>query len=133
MFPLLLFALAVQPPAAEVRPVARGAISRIVEPQQVTVADQSAWATLWARHAPGRERPAVDFSREIVIAIFMGQRTTAGYAVDVVGVREEGGATVVDYKESAPPRDAITAQVMTSPFVMVAIRKPAGAIRFEKR
>ena len=47
-------------------------------------------------------------------------------------VREEGGATIVEYREIAPRAGAILAQVLTSPFCLVAIPARGGEVRFEK-
>ena len=125
--------LMLQPSSVSVRPIVKGPSSGIGEPRQAIARSADEWEKLWAEHAGNRERPAVDFSREMVVALFAGTRPTAGYSVEIVGVRGEGDTTIVEYRESAPPRDAITAQVMTSPFVIVAIPKSAGIVRFEKR
>jgi len=122
-----------QPFSIPVRPIVMGPSSGIDEPRQAIARSADEWEKLWTEHAGNRERPAVDFSREMVVALFAGTRPTAGYGVEIVGVRADGDTTIVEYRESAPPRDAITAQVMTSPFVMVAIPKSAGIVRFEKR
>ena len=67
-----------------------------------------------------------------VVAVFLGTRTTGGYAVDIVNTREAGGALVVQWQERRPARDVITAQVITTPAVIASIPKFAGEIRFEK-
>ena len=115
------------------RPIAKGPMSGVIEARQAIVRSAEEWRTLWAEHAGTRELPPVDFTREIVVAVFAGSRPTAGYDVEVLGVRSEGDATVVEYREHRPGRDAITAQVMTSPFAIVAIPRPSGEVRFEKR
>ena len=57
------------------------------------VRDRDAWASLWRAHAPRRPAPAVDFSREMVVGVFMGTRPTAGFAVEIVGYRDSGERT----------------------------------------
>lgn len=40
-----------------------------------------AWKTMWEKHAPGTQAPAVDFTKHTVVAIFAGQRNTGGYQI----------------------------------------------------
>lgn len=129
---ILQAAAAAPPPAPSVRSIDKGAMSQISTARQVTAGDLDAWTTLWRAHAPARPLPNVDFTRETVVAVFMGTRMTAGFAVEIVGSREEGGNVVVMYKETAPPRDAITAQVLVSPYHLVALPKRPGTITFQK-
>ena len=119
----------VLPPA---RSLDKGAQSNQSTTRQVAVRDSGEWASTWRQHAPDRPQPAVDFSREMVIGVFLGTRPTAGFAVEIVGYRENGEDVVVQYRESAPSRDAITAQVLTSPYHLVVIPKRTGNVTFEK-
>jgi len=119
----------VVPPA---RSIDQGAMSQLSSPRQVAVADREAWAALWREHAPDRPLPTVDFAKELVAGVFLGTRPSAGFAVEIVGYREDGGQLVVQYRETAPPRGAITAQVLVSPFHLVAFPKRPGPVTFEK-
>jgi hypothetical protein len=110
----------------------KGAMSGVSAARQVAVSDREAWAALWREHAPGRPLPEVDFSKEIVAGVFLGTRPNGGFAVEIVGYREDGGRLVVQYRESTPAPGAITAQVIVSPYHLVALPKPAGAVTFEK-
>jgi hypothetical protein len=120
---------AVVPP---VRTLDRGGQSEIGMQRQVTVRDRDEWASLWRMHAPGRPAPAVDFSREMVVGVFMGTRPTGGFAVDIVGYRDSGSDVVVQYRETAPSPDAISAQVIVSPYHLVVIPGRTGIVTFEK-
>lgn len=129
---LLAFLLAFQTAAPGFRVIDTGDQSGVDDARQVVIRTPDEWAKLWQVHGMDRARPTVDFARETVVGVFMGSRPTAGFVLEIVGVAEEGGATVVRYKEGMPPRGAITAQVLTSPYVLVAIPKTAGDVRFEK-
>jgi hypothetical protein len=126
---LLALVQAVVPP---VRSLDRGSQSEIGVARQVTARDRDEWASLWSTHAPGRPAPAVDFAREMVVGVFMGTRPTAGFAVEVVGYRDSGNDVVVQYRETTPPRDAITAQVIVSPYHLVVIPRRTGTVSFEE-
>ena len=106
--------------------------SQVDAPRQVVVRSADEWARVWRTHAPDRQPPAVDFSREMAVGVFLGSRPTAGYAVEILGVREAQDGVVVQYRRTTPPRDMITAQVITTPYHIVAIPKRDGPVRFEE-
>jgi hypothetical protein len=118
--------------APSVNTIARGQFTRIDSPQQVVARTAEQWTALWRAHAPDREPPAVDFSKDMVVAVFLGSRPTAGFRVEIVGIREEKGKTIVQYREARPPSGAITAQVITAPFHIVTVAATTGEIAFEK-
>jgi hypothetical protein len=114
------------------RSLDKGSHSDVSAARQATVRDREEWASLWRAHGSSRPLPGVDFSREMVVGVFLGSRPNAGFAVEIVGYREAGDAVVVQYREITPAPDAITAQVIVSPYDMVAIPKRAGSVTFEK-
>ena len=126
---LSVFLQAVVPP---LRSVEKGTDSAVDVQRQVIVRDGNEWTSVWRAHSPDRPQPAVDFSREMVVGVFMGTRPTAGFAVEIVGYRDSGGVVVVQYRETAPGRDTITAQMLVSPYHLVAIPRRTGTIEFEK-
>lgn len=107
------------------RQVAKGAVSGIREARQETIKDQAAWEKLWSQHC-GRTRPAaklpeIDFTGEMVIVVTMGTKRTGGYAIEVVSVEETGQGLRISVKRTRPPKGAMTIQVITAPFDMVAV------------
>lgn len=115
------------------RTVAKGDQSNIDSAKQVVVRTEAEWTQLWRQHAPDRPQPPIDFSKETVIALFMGSRPNAGFSTAVVSATEGGGALIVRYTETRPPRDAITAQVITFPYHIAAIPKATATnVKFEK-
>jgi hypothetical protein len=110
----------------------RGAHSNIDDARQVVVRTAADWGALWKEHAAERPMPAVDFAREAVAAVFLGTRSTGGFGVEIVGAGQKAGAFVVQYRETKPGPGAITAQVITSPFLLVAMPKVDGDVTFER-
>ena len=117
---------------AAMRLLDRGAHSNIDGARQVVVRDAAGWGALWKQHAGDRPMPAVDFAREAVAAVFLGTRPTGGFGVELVGAGQKAGAFVVQYRETKPGGDAIAAQVITSPFLLVAMPKVDGDVKFER-
>ncbi len=68
-------ALAQVGPAVSFVTVAEGRTSGVYEPVQVVIRDQVAWLALWRRHMGTVDGPVpvIDFSRDMVIAIFGGE------------------------------------------------------------
>ena len=113
--------------------IVRDMMSQVDEPKQVVARTPAEWAALWRQHAgESTVAPKVDLGTRTIVAVFLGSRPTAGYAVDITGTREAGGVLTVEWSERRPDRSAITAQVLTSPMVIASIPKFAGEIRFEK-
>lgn len=115
------------------RSLDQGQESGIEAAKQVSARNADEWDSLWKQHASGRARPSIDFGKEVVAAVFLGSRPSAGYGVQIVGVRQEGSALVVSYRETRPAPDALTAQVLTSPYHIVAIPKGSTTdVKFER-
>jgi len=132
---LLILAALLQGAAATpatMKTVDKGSMSAIDTQRQVTVRTPDEFATFWKSHANDRKMPEVDFTSNMVVGIFLGTRPTGGYGAEIVSAQPEGGALVVKYKETRPGRGSMTAQVLTSPFHLVAVPKVDGAVRFEK-
>jgi hypothetical protein len=116
------------------RPIDKGLTSTMDDKRQALVRTDAEWTRLWTQHAGEKTKPAVDFSKEIVLGLFMGTRPTAGFTTEIVSVKEDAGGTlVVSYKETRPSPDSVAAQILTSPFHIVAVPKgTATAVKWER-
>ena len=52
--------------------------------------------------------------------------------MEITAVKGDGNRAVVEYRERRPAGDAITAQVITSPFHIVRLARSAGTIEFRR-
>jgi hypothetical protein len=119
--------------AAASRTIEKGDQSNIEEARQVLVRSDAEWSALWQQHAPDRTRPKVDFSKEMVVGVFMGSRPNAGFSTAVTLTTNANGVLLVKYTETVPGRDTMTAQVLTFPYHLVAIPKAdVRDVQFEK-
>src|SRR5438046_10235094 len=70
--------------------VARGFSSGIREPTQIVIRTHDEWVAFWGRHTRTQVAPpvapAVAFSREMVVGVFLGGQATGGYEVKVTKV-----------------------------------------------
>ena len=114
------------------RTVDKGEQSNVEDARQVVVRTEAEWTKLSQQHSPDRKRPNVDFSKEMVVGVFMGSRSTAGYNISIVSTLVKDGNVLVRYQESTPRPGTMSAQVLTFPYHLVAIPKVAGDVKFEK-
>ena len=112
-------------------PLAQGAASGIEAPRQVVVRTAVEWAALWKAHSPVTPAPAVDFSRTMVVGVFLGFRPTAGFSVAIARVRSEGSRTIVEYVERKPAAGMV-AQILTFPFHLVTLPATPGSVEFRE-
>jgi superfamily I DNA and RNA helicase len=107
--------------------IAKGNRSGVREFLQQVTRNQTEWATLWQRHIATETNPlappVVDFNKEFVIAIFLGEKPTGGYAVEMTFIERKDRDLVVSYKEFQPAPGAMTTQALTQPFHMVRVAK----------
>lgn len=91
--------------------------------QAVLVATAEAYRKSWSSIVGDGEPPAVDFSRESVLFLVSEQKPTGGYAIVLNKVAQEGDALVVDAGVNDPPEGSMNIQVLTTPFIVVAVEK----------
>jgi len=136
MAALLAAGVSAAPPDLPLRTLARGQNGAITQSGRQVIRDRKAWEALWKQQFPGSAGsrvPAVDFSREMVLAAFQGQQTTGGYAIAITGARLQGKQVVVTVEEQTPPPDAITTQALTSPFHFVAVKRSPLSVKWTAR
>ena len=128
----LIVAAALLQATGSMRVLARGSQSFIDARKEVVARSQAELDAVWKMHAPNHTPPAVDFDREMVVGLFVGSKNTAGYSVEIADVAQGPNALVVRYREQEPAKSAIVAQVITSPYFLVAVPTYPGDVRFEK-
>jgi len=123
-------------PPPEIRTIARGTFSGLQEPMQLAVTNQSQWTELWARHSvrnePRTPAPEIDFSKETILLVTLGQQRTGGYSVEITGVEQQEGKTVVLVSTREPKPGGLNIQVLTAPFHIVAVPKIRGEPAFKE-
>lgn len=115
--------------------IARGDASHVTESRRVLARTEEEWHTLWAVHAgPDAAAPPVDMTTALVAAAFAGEKPSAGHAIEIsaAGPATEGRAVRLVVEESAPAAGGVSAQIMTSPFHIVAVSRGAGEVSWSE-
>ena len=111
--------------------IARGDASRIVEPRRMIVRTGEEWRALWALHAgPESPAPAVDFTTRLVAAAFAGEAPSAGYTLEITGIRQYDNVQWLQIEEGRPGPDSVAAQILTSPFHIVSLPRTDRDVRW---
>ncbi|HEY9838969.1 MAG: protease complex subunit PrcB family protein [Candidatus Sericytochromatia bacterium] len=106
--------------------------SRILTPRYVVAQDAESFRQLWIEHVGSADNlPAVDFSREMVVAAFMGEQPSGGYALTIQEVAEEAGHLKVRVLKSRPSPEQMVIQMLTAPAHLLAIPRRDLPIDFE--
>jgi hypothetical protein len=110
-----------------------GQHSRIAERRAIAVSDEAAWEKVWKEHDASAPVPAVDFEKENVVAIFLGETPNAGVKIEIVVQDDmiDSNRLNVFYKEVRPASKPFSAGMICQPFAMVKVRK-AAVVSFEQ-
>lgn len=115
----------------------RGDDSGITDFREVVVRTDADWRTLWKAHTahrvPPPPVPPVDFTSAQVVGVFLGQRSSGGYAVDILSLSDEADARTVTYREIRPPANTLQITVLTQPFHLRTVPRRDGPVRFRKK
>jgi len=118
--------------SSPLRTIDKGDHSLLDDGRQVIVRTPAEWSALWREHAGERPQPAVNLSAEMIVGVFLGSRPTAGFTIEIVGVDDKDGGVLVRYRERRPSPGGLAAQVLTSPYHLVAVPRRPGEVRFER-
>jgi hypothetical protein len=107
--------------------VEKGDRSGIRGPLQTVIRNQDEWKALWRRHSSTDTNPPpapiIDFNREMVVGIFLGEKPTGGYEVEIVRAELSDSSLYFYYLEKSPPPGAMVTQALTQPFHLMKVAK----------
>jgi hypothetical protein len=106
--------------ALPIRRIGQWTASGLDSPARKVIRDDSTYAQFWQALGAG-QRPAVDFTRDVVIAVAAGQRPTGGHAIAVERVARAGKSMTVQVVETVPGPGCWTTQQITQPVDVVVV------------
>jgi hypothetical protein len=105
----------------EIRRIGQWTHTGVREAQRLVIQDANAWAQFWSELGVG-VRPAVDFTRDVVVAVAAGERSSGGNEIAVTRVSQESGELRVEVTETVPGPNCITSTALTQPVDVVVVR-----------
>jgi hypothetical protein len=100
--------------------------------QTLVVKDAAAWTTLWTQHDNnfGAALPVIDFSKRMVVAVFLGSKPSGCYAINDVTVWRSGGKLNVAHLDRVPGPLELCAAIVTAPAYLVELDRTDDAVEF---
>lgn len=100
-----------------------------------TIRDEAGLRSLWQVHAknlsPPADLPDVDFSKEMVIVAFAGQKNSGGYQLNITGFQRHDGHINVSLSLTQPGPDCLVTEAATQPYVIVKVKQSGEPISFQ--
>ena len=110
-----------------IRTVAKGAFSGLTEAKEQIIKNQKEWQEVWpklsARLRDGAKVPEVDFAKEMLVLVSMGEQRTGGYNIEISKVEISEDKLKVHVNRREPASGGFNLQVLTAPFHVVAVPK----------
>ncbi len=106
------------------------------EPSRLVIKTGDQWREIWkkvnALKLPRPELPKIDFEKEMVVAIFMGERSSGGYKIEIINIIKTEKQIVIEVEEEEPPPESLRTMALTQPYHIVVIKRYPLPVVFSK-
>jgi len=111
--------------------------SGITDSTRVVIRDAEAWRQMWDRvwsqQTPAPALPAIDFTREMVVVVGLGTRSSGGYSIVVDGASVAGGTIEVVVQKTSPGASCVVTSALTEPVDIARLPRRSEPVRFVER
>src|SRR5207249_8127516 len=91
----------------QIRRIGQWSHTGIEKPRRQLIQDANAWAQFWSELGVG-DRPEVDFTHELVIAVASGRQRSGGFSIAVERVAQQEGDLTIQVVEISPGPNCVT-------------------------
>lgn len=111
-----------------------GPTSNIQKDENLVISDEQKWESTW-RDLKGSnaQLPSIDFSKNVVIAAFQGEKSNGGYAIEIEEVCKDGKFISVEVVNKVPEQGCPVTQGFTNPYHLVKISKAKLGTSFKNQ
>lgn len=114
--------------------VASDAFSGVKIAKNVVVKDAAAWQALWTEHSANRSPapalPKVDFAKQMLLGVFVGEHANGCRQLEIQRVGVSGATLLVEYDDHDVTTVAVCAAVASSGMQVVAVERSDAAVEF---
>ncbi len=120
--------------------LAIGSTSGCVRPARLLISDEKEWQRVWGIHAQGVAQteakatlPTIDWSRQAVVALLMGQASgtpSTTLSIEIAQIVHTPLDTVVFFRETRAAQEVAANPVHVQPVHFALIDKPSTPLRF---
>lgn len=89
------------------------------------------WKQAYANYMIKEETPEVDFEKNVVLLVAMGEKSSGGHTIKITNATETSNNTIVNVLSTSPGKGCMTTESITYPFQIVQIEKPNKPIEFK--
>ena len=89
------------------------------------------WQLAAGTQIPAPAAPSVDFTKQKVVTVFMGQKPTGGYGLRLVSSSQRRDGLRLLLEASAPAAGLVQSQVITSPYLMLTVDAGVKSVEVE--
>jgi len=100
--------------------------------------DAGSWEAFWNCYCmvitgEGNKLPApeIDFSAQMLVGVFSGEKPTGGYSISIQRVLEGPKTIIVEYQEKSPPPDAMVTLALTYPCQIITLPSSEKSVGFK--
>lgn len=116
--------------------VEKGHYSGYKEVANYVINDEEKLAEIWnlvmETRKPFPDLPKIDFTKNSVVAVFMGEFPTGGYSIEIKEITEYKDRVIVKIDKKFPKPGSMLTQAFTQPYHIVKIKKIDKKIIFEE-
>jgi protease stability complex PrcB-like protein len=106
-------------------------------PTQFVIRDdsgwQQAWTEIWRGQTPVPALPAIDFDRDMVIVVALGEKPTGGYSIFIDSVTETTTGLTVQLRTVSPGATCAVTLAVSQPVDVARVSQRAGPITYSQR
>lgn len=90
------------------------------------------WEITFGIYTPKHESPEINFSKDMVIAVYMGMQTTGGYGIEIKKILENKKSIDVLVEEHSPKPGFMYTQALTRPYHIVKTDMSKKKVKFKR-
>jgi hypothetical protein len=90
------------------------------------------WGNFFAKYDRKPPIPSIDFEKNRLIAVALGERNSGSYSIQVISILETKNNINIVIKENKPGPSCTTSSVMVYPFQLIEIPQPSKPITYTK-
>lgn len=112
--------------------LARGNYCAVTKPQDHIIQSQAELQKFWKKlDLVEQKMPPIDFNAQTVLAIFMGEQTSGGYAIRIDRIVRTPKSIIVMVRKILPAKDEQVSMALSQPYILVSIPHTDLPIKFE--
>ena len=107
------------------------------QPARLVIRDQPSWEAAWERlylrSRPVPPLPEIDFSREVVVLVALGNRATGGYGILIDGAATTASEATILVRSISPGAKCGVTAALTQPVDIARMTRRQIDVRFSER